>query len=117
MLSGNVLNRYRYDEGGNSKSMNSYQIVGLIMVIFGIILLVFCRRIANLIRLFWSYMGINLSEWKGIAGLCTVGIVLMNTGFCLVALYALYLPSWRCLNNRGNRVVCLDGILSMISAK
>ncbi len=60
--------------------MSSYQFVGLIMVVIGIILIVFCRRITNLIRSYWHFIGIDLSEWKGIAGLSIVGIAFIYSG-------------------------------------
>ncbi len=60
--------------------MTDIKVVGLIMLVIGIVSLVFCRRIANFIRPFYSMLGLNISEWVGIVGLAIPAIIFIYSG-------------------------------------
>jgi len=64
--------------------MSSFQIVGLIMVLIGIITLVFCRQVANYIRSFYYSIGIDVAEWVGIVGLIIPSIIFIIWGLTMV---------------------------------
>lgn len=64
--------------------MSEFQIVGLIMLLFGIISLLFCRRFVNLIRYFYSVIGINISQWALITGLFIGAIIFIFKGVNLI---------------------------------
>ncbi len=61
--------------------MSGIQVVEFISVLLGIIMLVFCRRIADFTRSFYGFFGINLSEWTTI-----IGVVIAGIGFIYIGL-------------------------------
>lgn len=65
--------------------MSSYQIVGLIQLLIGIVCLIFPRRIANFIRsVYTPPFGINISEWVAVTGLVLVSIIFVIDGLQMV---------------------------------
>lgn len=60
--------------------MSDIQILGLIQLLIGILSLIFCRRLAKLIRDGFTPFGKDMPEWVAITGLIIAAIMIIQNG-------------------------------------
>ncbi|MBP1761368.1 MAG: hypothetical protein H6Q64_910 [Firmicutes bacterium] len=61
--------------------MNDIQISGLVTLLIGLVVLLFCRRIVKFMKSFFSIFNIKMPDWIWITGLVIGAIAFICTGF------------------------------------